>query len=297
MALDNAASPTRPFKIVDVPGKGKGVVSTRAIQAGELVLAEKPLFTAGLVCPEASIAAKVAQLSSVDQPAFYSLSIAPPMTCYGPHRARFDTNALPLGEEAAEAGLFPVGAPSCRPNVSRFWEEAAGEEWFVASVDIPPSTELTIYYNALDSPRAERQAYLLRTLGFKCTCERCDLALDEVEKSDQRMRFYAQIEALIPTLFAEPHKLVTLAKAGLNLLAEEGLHTGAAALAYDAFQGAAFAGDKEGAKAWATRACELKVRETGREAESSKRMESLAADPMRYNAWGFLGVKRQVPRP
>lgn len=222
------------------------------------------------------------------------------MTCYGPHRARFDTNALPLGEDATEAGLFPVGARfnhSCRPNVSRFWEEAAGEEWFVASVDIPPSTELTIYYNALDSPRAERQAYLLRTLGFKCMCERCDLAPDEVEKSDQRMRFYAQIEALIPTLFAEPHKLVTLAKAGLNLLAEEGLHTGASALAYNAFQGAAFGGDEEGAKIWATRACELMVRETGREAEGYKRMEILAADPTKHDAWGFLGVKRQVPRP
>lgn len=34
-----------PFMVVELPGKGKGIIATRDIKQGELLIREKPLFT------------------------------------------------------------------------------------------------------------------------------------------------------------------------------------------------------------------------------------------------------------
>jgi hypothetical protein len=36
--------PPRPYHVVDIPGKGKGVIATRDITRGELLYRESPLF-------------------------------------------------------------------------------------------------------------------------------------------------------------------------------------------------------------------------------------------------------------
>ena len=36
--------PPRPYHVVDIPGKGKGVIATRDIARGELLYRESPLF-------------------------------------------------------------------------------------------------------------------------------------------------------------------------------------------------------------------------------------------------------------
>lgn len=40
----NPDEPPRPYHVVDIPGKGKGVIATRDIARGELLYKEPPLF-------------------------------------------------------------------------------------------------------------------------------------------------------------------------------------------------------------------------------------------------------------
>ena len=38
------SQPTRPYHVVDIPGKGRGVIAIRDITHGELLYRESPLF-------------------------------------------------------------------------------------------------------------------------------------------------------------------------------------------------------------------------------------------------------------
>ncbi|KAH9932980.1 uncharacterized protein B0H18DRAFT_1115620 [Fomitopsis serialis] len=52
-----------PIVVQDVPGKGKGVIATRPITAGELVLLEAPLFTLPSEYDNSAVLAKLVALT------------------------------------------------------------------------------------------------------------------------------------------------------------------------------------------------------------------------------------------
>ncbi|BGP42135.1 hypothetical protein JCM10449v2_006138 [Rhodotorula kratochvilovae] len=280
---------TTPFDIVDIPGKGKGVV----------ILADQPAFRTGAIRSGASVATAVSKLSSSDRLAFESLSITDSKARLGPHLGRVETNGLALGDGAREQGLFLVGARfnhSCVPNVCRTWDGPVGKELFVASVDIQPGTELEIY-TALYEPKATRQQILRREFGFDCACAACSLPPDESAASDKRRKMISQINAMLPGLITEPDKLVTLAKESLKLFEQEGLYAGRASIAYDCFQAAVAWSDLDGAKAWASRNLELQALEAGVGSSEYKRIQSLQKKPKGHPSWGAFGFKKQVIRP
>ncbi|GAA5942868.1 hypothetical protein JCM3775_001526 [Rhodotorula graminis] len=299
MAAQGPAATATAFEMVDIPGKGNGLVATRNIKAGEQILAETPAFVVTpRECTEAGIAAAVAKLSLSDRDVFYSLALADHLVPLGPHLGRFKNNSMEVYDTAG--GVFLVGSRfnhSCAPNVSRRWDTPAAKMRFVASFDIEQGTELEIAYAVLCAPRDQRQQMLQRLFGFKCTCRACTLTGDAQVKSDERRAKTEIIRDLVPKLIARPVKLVELAKQGLALIEEEGIVTGTASFAWDCFQAAAAYGDVESAKAWAVKNLELQEREAGVESSEYKQVSQLQHNPRLHGSWGVAGRVQAVPKP
>ncbi|KAG8683108.1 hypothetical protein FRC09_016290, partial [Ceratobasidium sp. 395] len=105
-----ASGPT-PFDVVDIPGRGKGVIASRDIKQGERLITEKPLFIVpkrltDRTDPRTLIRTTVSSLSQSDQAAFFTLSYAKPNTSTPdiPFEI-FQTNAISAG--SIGTGLFP----------------------------------------------------------------------------------------------------------------------------------------------------------------------------------------------
>ncbi|GAA5885345.1 hypothetical protein JCM6882_009580 [Rhodosporidiobolus microsporus] len=281
-----------PFRLAPVPGKGNGLLATRDIQPGEVILVEKPLFQAGAIRSEASIAQLVKGLSAAEQEFFQSLSVGGRVG--NPHLSRFDNNALPCGPGARTASILFFGSRfnhSCRPNVSQAWDEANGVERFIANEHIHPGVELTTYYVEILQSKAERQALLRREIGFDCHCVVCSLPADALKISDTRRTTFQLLRDQIPSLITSPHQLIKLAKQALKCLDDEGLVAYRASIAYDAFQGCIAWGDVENAKKWAQRGLEYNRIEVGEDGTEYKRIKALLEQPKSHYAFGALGRK------
>ena len=286
--------------MADIPGKGKGLVATRAIKAGEQILVEKPVFILSQrQCTEAAVAAAVAKLSPPDRVVFYSLALAGVHEHLGPHYGRFMTNSI---EADGQGGLFLVGSRfnnSCAPNVSRRWDAGIGEVRFVAGVDIAPGDELEITYGPLYEPRDERQQILRDMYGVDCECRACSLSGDAQLDSDRRRTSIRTVQQRIstPGAMMKPDNFVALVKEGLALLLEEGLFTGASALAYEGVQAAAAWSDIEATRAWAVKALKLQELEGGVESSDYKMVKKVERNPKLHQSWGGYRTPRAVPRP
>ncbi|GAA5968105.1 hypothetical protein JCM11641_003732 [Rhodosporidiobolus odoratus] len=283
------------FRIAPIDGKGEGVLATRTIQPGELVLAEEPLFKAGIVSTEDSIARTVNSLSFTDREALLALSSGG--RAGGKHTAIFSNNAFGLGDHASVAGLFLQGSKfnhSCRPNVSRVWDEGKGVELFIASAPIKEGEELCIYYTDPLQSKTARQAELKAKFGFDCTCETCSLPAAQSKESDVRRRAVQAIVDAIPHLINNPVPLVKQAKLGISLLEAEGLFVQRASLAYDAFNGCIGWSDVENAKKWRKKNLEYNELEVGKEGSEYKRIKKLLENPKRHMAYGIKGKKTVI---
>ena len=290
------------FEVVELPGKGKGVVSTRAIQAGELILAEAPAFTTGMRRTEPMIAAAVDKLSASDRLIFHSLALSDNKAALGSLLGRMETNGIEMASAsgASQQGLFLLGSRfnhSCTPNVARTWDGGLGKERFVASVDIDKGVELEIYYDGLYKRQHERQHELHDKFGFWCKCRACVFTGTELADSDRRRIRIDETRDDLPQLISQPARFVKLAKVALAALEREGLYTGRAAFAYDCFQASVAWSDLEAAKLWAARNLELQKREAGVGSSEYKRIETLKANPRAHGSWGVFGRKQAVERP
>ncbi|GAA5942864.1 hypothetical protein JCM3775_001525 [Rhodotorula graminis] len=290
------------FEVVELPGKGKGVVSTRAIKAGELILAESPAFTTGMRRTEPMITAAVDKLSASDRLVFHSLALSDNKAALGPFLGRMETNGIEMASAtgAPQQGLFLLGSRfnhSCTPNICRTWDGGLGKERFVASVDIDQDIELEIYYDALYKRQHERQNELHAKFGFWCKCRACCLTGAELADSDQRRAKIDTTRQVLPQLIAQPARFVQLAKEALTALEHEGIYTGRGPFAYDCFQASVAWSDLEAAKLWAARNLELQKREAGVGSSEFKRMEALKANPKAHRSWGAFGRKQKVEHP
>ncbi|GAA5856816.1 hypothetical protein JCM9279_002027 [Rhodotorula babjevae] len=287
------------FEMVDIPGKGKGLVAARDIKAGEQILVEKPAFVVkDLERTEATVAAAVAKLSPSDRLVFNSLALADPR--HGPHLGRFMTNAFAM--DTGTAGVLLVASRfnhSCAPNISRRFETPMMHTRFIAAVDIDQGTELEITYdpNELCQPRFRRQQTLYLGYGFRCTCRACSLTGANQLESDERRVKVDIIRNELQKHVAQPVKLAELAKEALALLEEEGLVTGRAAFAWAGFSAAAAHCDVESAKAWAGKHLELLEREAGIESSEYQEIRQYQRNPRLWEAWGAGDEAQAVPGP
>jgi hypothetical protein len=180
------------YILTPIPGKGKGLIQVQDISKGTRILSEKPLFRIprfGLEQPaiEKAITNKHNLLSQDDQRTFLSLHNNTPGASY-PLTGIAKTNALPLGTDASEGGLFPEASRinhACLPNCQYTQNDNIGEETIHAVRLISKGEEITISYT--DKGPFESQRRSLKNLfGFDCTCELCSLPEIARAVSDDR---------------------------------------------------------------------------------------------------------------
>jgi hypothetical protein len=193
--------------VAAIPQKGQGLVATRAIKAGELVVAERPVFVLHNGLPRAADQSEngvfhanaLRRLSAASASAIYALTNAYPPDKAHPLSGTLATNYLQLdatpepmpGSADEYVGCFPLLSRvnhDCTPSANYFFSfpTFSGQLW--ATRDIAAGEEITMSYCVLSQTRDVRRAYLRERYFFDCTCETCSLPASGRKKSDERRR-------------------------------------------------------------------------------------------------------------
>lgn len=260
-----ASSHGPAYKMEATPDSGFGMVATRFIPRGTLIISESPLFT---ICGDlltlgrtaAVIEEKVNSLSAEQKIIFYSLH-----NSHGPGVSTavgtVKTNAHPLGVGARDCGIFPVCSRfnhSCASNASYMWVATAAQEAIYAGKDIAAGEQITVNY--LDEPRlnqkrSDRRAVLMRDFQFECCCNVCGGSPGAVTASDHRRLEIARLDEIIgggTLALTNPSRCLEHCKDVLRLYIEEGMNDDSLFKTYnDALQICIMHGDLARASAFA----------------------------------------------
>ncbi|KAF4633788.1 hypothetical protein G7Y89_g4333 [Cudoniella acicularis] len=284
---DNATS--KLHALTPLPGKGQGLIAVQDISKGTRILSDKPLFwIPGFRLAESAfekaVASKFNLLSKDDQMTFLSLHNNIPGGAY-PLTSIVKTNALPLGTDASEGGLFPEASRinhACVPNCQHTWNDNIGEETIHAVRHISKGEEITISY-ADTGPFESRRHSLKESFGFECTCELCSLPEIARAVGDHRQSEIKRLDDLISDgsrLLSHPDKCLEDVHTLLTLLEAENITNTQTPRAYhDAFQIAIIHGDQARAKVFAQRAYEATLCCEGDNSPRTAYVKSLVAKP------------------
>ena len=215
-------TPRKPaYRIVEVPGKGMGMVATRSIRAGELIVEERPAF---VIAQQVTCAADQAAnatlhrnavdgLSAQSRAAITALKNAFPADV-PPLRGTLTTNYLQLDLTPqpvlldAHLGCFPVlsrANHACTPNANYFFAFGTFTGQFWAPRDIAEGEEVAISYCQHGEPRAVRKAHVREHYFFECACAACSLVGDEQRASDRRRKTVSDMLERLKTVGGTPH--------------------------------------------------------------------------------------------
>jgi len=181
------------FVIHEIPGKGRGVVATKNIMAGTLILAEDPLMTVPKPATEKTVLEKFKKLSPSEQIQFLDL--------HDSGNAEksvwriFRTNCMnvcgfaELGvEESAVYNSISRINHSCSPNA--VWSCKNGNvrrQEVRACRNIEEGEEIQCsYVRVADfACKAQRKNRLLDRWDFVCACEVCSLTGSALEENEE----------------------------------------------------------------------------------------------------------------
>lgn len=288
------------YVIQPIPGKGKGVVATATILKGTRILFESPLFSITRSYKatkkrelQQQIARKVASLPRKQRRAFRSLYNAFEDEDPG-DLGIVRTNALPLGHEATESGIFLDGARfnhSCSFNAHDNWNEILQKLTIHAVRDIEEGEEITICYLETIQNRGARQSGLQDIFGFLCLCSLCALPPFKSRESDKRWDEVEKLDNLIGSeeiYYHFPLRGLHSVHRLLNIFRVEGYAGGRIARAYyDAFSMAAAHGDRARARIFARRSASARLILEGDDSPIVKKLEVSAKDPKLHLAFGL----------
>ncbi|KAG9494754.1 hypothetical protein J7337_013893 [Fusarium musae] len=278
------------YVIRPVQGKGQGLFATSKIHKGTRILSEAPIFKIPRDEPDIEVVdhAIIRALKILDrdhQRAFFGLHNA-----YGKSHTPFlgiaRTNALPLGSEAREVGIFLDASRcnhSCQANAQNTWNASIGCLTIHALRDIEEGQEITISYLGRRMEFAERQVFLKAKFFFDCSCDLCTLSLVQREKSDLRLRKIQFIDDSLGESTSDYDTGLYLAHTLLHLLEEEGIcDAGVPRVYYDAFQMAIANGDEARAKIFAERAYAARVLIEGDDNPDTAKLRTLTERPSQH---------------
>jgi hypothetical protein len=299
------------FEVIEVPGKGKGLVALVDIAKGTRILCEKPLLTARNNSPamlHQDLVPKIKALSKDQQRQFLSLHNN------FPGKYAFSgivkTNALPCGCGSDIGGIYPTIClinHSCMPNAHNNWNEEKEHETIHATRIIQAGEEITISY-INGGPTTFRRADLESSFGFKCSCKTCFQPLYNLTASDGRRLQIQRLDDQIGDpikMFRNPAASLADCHLMLQVLDEEyGRGLAGALLArlyYDAFQVCIAHGDQARALVFAERAYEARVVCEGEDSPLTQKMKSLTRNPAGHLSFGVASKKwktskSQVPK-
>ncbi|KAK3364665.1 hypothetical protein B0T25DRAFT_470953 [Lasiosphaeria hispida] len=305
---DKTRTPThksRLYCIKAIPGKGQGMVATANITRGTRILSESPIFRVprdehNYHTLERIIGREVERLSRDRSERFFALHNTHGNN-HSPALGTARTNALPLGPDAAEGGIFLESSRinhSCRQNAQNTWNANLGKITIHAVRDIKEGEEITISYLANSENHAVRQSRLRDTFHFACACELCALPVMLRRQSDRRLDRIARLDGQIGDgvhIVSTPLSCLRDAHELLRLLEEEGI--GDARLArvyYDALQIAIAHGDQARARVFAQRAYAARVVVEGEDSPDAARVRKYAERPAAHRLFGTTMKWRQA---
>ncbi|CAG5163174.1 uncharacterized protein ALTATR162_LOCUS6378 [Alternaria atra] len=229
------------LEVRSFPGKGKGLVTTKAVKKGERLLLDSAHIIASSHFPtqvtrsqgKALFSAAIDQLPRVDRDLVLTLDQS-----LGGSRVEdiMKTNAfacqLADGDvDDAYMCLFPSVARinhACQPNAhARFVPKTMSME-IKAQRDIAAGEEIGISYGRVDLKHADRQALYQEGWNFGCTCPLCTASQYEIIGSDQRRARFAQLRKMLENLTAETYdaqQIVAWEKEVMEIGQREGLET------------------------------------------------------------------------
>lgn len=204
----------------------------RDIAKGERIISEKPILRVlqNIKNDDASIKDEVDCVSEEARMQFYQLfdafAIEKEQRTYS---GILKTNAIPLGLQAAECGIFPIISRinhSCNPNVHHSWNKGINQACVHALKDIKKGEELFTSYIHIFSDSFSRAKALKKCFNFKCYCEVCSKSKTiEGRKSDERRRRLCQLDLNVVPTYAKTNRLMALmgVKEMIVKMEEEGI--------------------------------------------------------------------------
>ncbi|KAL8357134.1 hypothetical protein RB598_002113 [Gaeumannomyces tritici] len=278
-----------PFRVAEVPGKGRGLVATRLIRTGEVVLSVRPVLAVDV---DAFHALPEAKAGALYDRALEKLSPAAREGFMGQAgddvRAKLARNAFTLwiGARGKHMAVYPQAAlinHDCRPSTT--YRLSNLTHITTAVRDIQPGEEISLSYIDLMQPRAERQARL-RGWGFDCRCRQCSLPDHAAAAaSDANVARIHELTAALDSLDG-----AVTADTGRELVAlheRERLHLYLGAACTRAALNFGMFGMRDEAVAYGERAIEALERQLGPRAADIPSLKALVEDPTGHWTWGL----------
>ncbi|KAK0664542.1 hypothetical protein QBC41DRAFT_17815 [Cercophora samala] len=247
----------RPYKVVDIPGKGKGAIATQKIEKGKAILVDHASIIAAAEYPSDVMREEVQDLLAT---AVHRLGN--PEKVLGLSRKGREgedegateiedlllTNSFTVGIQGKEfialfADLSRLNH-DCKPNAFIYFSETTLAMTVWASRDIEPGEEISITYSAAGLLSTERTQTLQNIWGFKWSvplcfpsnsttnlltshsqCALCTASPEVLKKSDDNRAQIRSYQASIPKLANEEkfHEALQQAEHMFKLVEEEGL--------------------------------------------------------------------------
>ncbi|KAJ3455167.1 hypothetical protein MRS44_013767 [Fusarium solani] len=163
------------YIIRDVPDKDYGVVAADKVPKGTRILSEAPLIQVPRKVTSKDrirqlITSKLLSLPVDQQKAYHNLKNS--FEGEAPEVGIFCTNALPLGPNATEGGIFLHASRinhGCHPNAQESWNENINKLTIHACYDIEEGEEITITYLAKRAAYETRQHAIQSHFNFTST--------------------------------------------------------------------------------------------------------------------------------
>ncbi|CAK7230020.1 hypothetical protein SCUCBS95973_007432 [Sporothrix curviconia] len=186
----------RAYKIVDIPGRGKGILATRNIKQHEAFMVDYAALVVDL-----DVADMLAREAGYSLLSVAAEQVSPALSAKVLGLAQTSTAALHPVENVLRSNAFHavLGADddshmavfpdlsrinhACMPNAFPRLVPRSLAVSVAAARDIAPGEEITISYISLGQTRDARQKALLRW-EFECKCPLCNASDDEVTASD-----------------------------------------------------------------------------------------------------------------
>ncbi|PQE21682.1 SET domain-containing 5 protein [Rutstroemia sp. NJR-2017a WRK4] len=276
VANGHTSEETPLWTIKPIPGKGLGVVSTRAIAPGTLLFHESPLLTTETLTNPATTEKDLAQL--LRQPSPLSNIIR--------------SNAYPLGPSSSVGGVFKDISRinhSCLPTSQHSWNESRKEFVVYAVRELSPGDEITTSYH-VGGPSNERKKELKEWFKFDCTCDLCSLPGPELAKSDERLVRAAKLDQVIGNaerVMKHPEKALRDCRDLEIIYREEGIQDQRVGRVYwDAFQICNRHGDLARASEFAKKYRERKILGEGEDSKDAIEALVFIKDPKKHESCG-----------
>ncbi|KAJ6492242.1 hypothetical protein C8R45DRAFT_990715 [Mycena sanguinolenta] len=285
--------------IVDVPGKGKGVVAQESILRGTLIVSEKPRIM--LPFSDKSNGLKFLSSLSPEDLAFLlsfpcgqgEHAILGRLKHFTPCVANGDVISWGLCETVCRVN-HTCYSPMGGPNAAYFWNNRTGKEELRAIKNIQEGQEVEVSYMENARNYEDPPAKLRRDYGFDCSCKGCARSTAERATSEERILAYNDFVRELPARFGPEHPLLILKdiEKHIVIICEEGYTGEIGQRAHDAFQLCAYYGDAASARQWEAICRDSHALYHGKGWEEFTKAERLAAKPQDFRAWKQLGNRK-----